>query len=637
MLIPLLGVVISHSLILGQESWQSSIVYYGPEDTLVYKVDGEGNRIPDFSYAGYRNCEVPIPDIPVVKTISPIEGDNTSHIQSALLEVGLMARNEDGFRGALLLSAGVYEVRGTIEVGVDGVGLRGVGDGADPDSNTILYATGNTPDKRTVLVAGGGTSTMWADSVLGTTTDIVSDSVMVGSRTFEVADASPFIEGDNIIIYHPCTAEWLTAIDTGGTHWNSPGAEPDRDVPWKVGQVPLVFNRYITDIQGNTITIDAPVFNHLIKSLSQSYIYKYARDSIRTHIGIEDLRIDIESIGGADEEHAWNAIDLYLIEDVWVRDCTVLGFGLSGVRTSTATRVTVENCRAIDPVSAIEGAKRYNFNVYKASQLILFKNCHATNGRHHYVSNGKSRSSGCVFVDCTSEGAYTSSQGHRHWSTGLLFDNLVELDGPRPEYDLTLLGLYNRGHMGTSHGWATAHSVAWACDMNEGDLIVQKPPTAQNYAIGCFGKNVTGISPPAPFDEPEGYIEGTNLPGLHPRSLFYAQLEQRLGVPMSASSERDKSMIHPNQFTLHQNYPNPFNPTTSLRFDLPKTGNVALIIYNVMGREVARLVDGYMEPGYHQAQWDRRSAIGRELPSGIYIARLVAPEYSKSIKMVLLK
>ena len=84
--------------------------------------------------------------------------------------------------------------------------------------------------------------------------------------------------------------------------------------------------------------------------------------------------------------------------------------------------------------------------------------------------------------------------------------------------------------------------------------------------------------------------------------------------------------------TLSQNYPNPFNPVTTLRYDLPSSSDVSLIVYDILGREVTRLVHSYREPGSHQVQWE-----GREFPSGIYIARLVTPECTKSIKMVLLK
>jgi hypothetical protein len=86
------------------------------------------------------------------------------------------------------------------------------------------------------------------------------------------------------------------------------------------------------------------------------------------------------------------------------------------------------------------------------------------------------------------------------------------------------------------------------------------------------------------------------------------------------------------QFALNQNYPNPFNPVSTIQYDLPKSSEVSLVVYDILGREVAGLLNGYVEAGHHQIQWD-----GREFPSGIYIARLMTPEYSKSIKMVLLK
>ncbi|MFB0516681.1 MAG: FlgD immunoglobulin-like domain containing protein [Candidatus Neomarinimicrobiota bacterium] len=86
-----------------------------------------------------------------------------------------------------------------------------------------------------------------------------------------------------------------------------------------------------------------------------------------------------------------------------------------------------------------------------------------------------------------------------------------------------------------------------------------------------------------------------------------------------------------------RNYPNPFNPETTIQFELPAASNVSVMVYDLAGREVIRLVDGYMEPGYHQTQWNGRNASGQNFPSGIYIARLVTPEYTRSIKMLLLK
>lgn len=607
----------------GQNSWYSQIVYPDLNNKLHYIRDQDGNMVPDFSYAGYRNSEVPLPDVPVKRTLSPVSGDNTVQIQNALFEISMMPKDSSGFRGALLLEAGVYEIRGTIRIQVDGIVIRGAGDGADTSSNTILWATGNSPHQRSVIVAGGGSETRWREAVSGSYRDITSDTILVGERAFTVTDASVYSVGDNVIIYHPCTEDWLAGVDSGGTYWQLPGAEPGVDLPWAVGSQPLVFNRYVREISGNQIIVDVPFYNHLIRGLSQSQIYKYARTGIRTHIGIENIRIDIQTAGLNDDYHAWNAIDLFQIEDAWIRNCTMLHFGLSAVRTNTATQITVENCQGLDPHSELEGGNRYNFQVYNASQQILFKNCHTTNGRHHYVSNGTSWTSGIVFLDCTSSGAFTSSEGHRRWTMGMLYDNLVELDGPRPGYNPRLLGLYNRGYYGTSHGWSSAHSVAWNCDVAGGDLIVQKPPTSQNYAIGCSGTQVTGQSPPAPFPDPEGYIEGTNQSGLVPRSLFMAQLNERLGiVALDEPGNLNNSLNQ--SFRLEQNYPNPFNASTHITYQLFTPADVELKVYNLLGELISSpLRRQHQLPGTYLISWSGIDQQGSSVSSGIYIYTLV--------------
>lgn len=88
---------------------------------------------------------------------------------------------------------------------------------------------------------------------------------------------------------------------------------------------------------------------------------------------------------------------------------------------------------------------------------------------------------------------------------------------------------------------------------------------------------------------------------------------------------------------LHANYPNPFNPCTTLNYDLPKGTVLALVVYDVQGREVVRLTDGYQKASSYKLVWDGSNSHGRKSPSGIYIARLVTPEHTKSIKMLLLR
>lgn len=497
--------------------WQSSMVYYDDDGTLVYHRDDEGNMIPDFSHAGYGGGGIPLPVVPVVETIEPVAGDNTAHIQAAIDRAGNLPLGPHGFRGAILLRAGVYHVNGTIRLNHSGVVLRGEGDGENTSENTLLLV-----DRRTtapVLVAGGGTATNWSDEVPNTRSRIIEDA-LVGERHIVVDNPALYNAGDNIIIVHPSTREWLSEIDNGGTATDPGWHELEIDFP------PILFNRRIRHIEGSRIELDVPLFNHIHAHLSHPYIYKHDREGIKTQIGIESLRITITTLSDTDENHPFNAVQLIQIEDSWVRDVTALHFVLSGFITQTASRITIINCKALEPHSSITGARRYNFNLAGASSQILFQDCLATYGRHHFISNGTTSVSGCVFLNCEGRRAYSSSEGHRWWSMGLLFDNVREVD-VQPTAARTL-AFINRGDWGTAHGWSTVHSVMWNCDAGDGAVLVQKPPTGQNYAIGCNGRVVTGRPPHVPFDQPEGHIEGTGRSGLMPGSLYLAQLRERL-------------------------------------------------------------------------------------------------------------
>lgn len=112
-------------------------------------------------------------------------------------------------------------------------------------------------------------------------------------------------------------------------------------------------------------------------------------------------------------------------------------------------------------------------------------------------------------------------------------------------------------------------------------------------------------------------------------------------VPVSLTigvlSIKDDQVL-PRSFALHQNYPNPFNPTCTIKFDLPQATDASIVVYDILGREVVRLMDNdNIEPGYHEIRWNGKTPTGLDLPSGIYIARLVTAEYTRSIKMVLMK
>lgn len=91
-------------------------------------------------------------------------------------------------------------------------------------------------------------------------------------------------------------------------------------------------------------------------------------------------------------------------------------------------------------------------------------------------------------------------------------------------------------------------------------------------------------------------------------------------------------------YALHANHPNPFNPKTTIPFDVPSGGGmVRLDVYEVSGRLVTTLIDGYRGEGRYDATWDGRDSAGRDVGTGVYFYRLVAPGFTESRKMVLLK
>jgi hypothetical protein len=88
----------------------------------------------------------------------------------------------------------------------------------------------------------------------------------------------------------------------------------------------------------------------------------------------------------------------------------------------------------------------------------------------------------------------------------------------------------------------------------------------------------------------------------------------------------------PSEFRLGQNFPNPFNPTTSIRFDLPASGQVNLRVFNLLGQQVAELANGALAAGSYAVTFD-----GKDLASGVYLFRLDAGGATATRKMVLLR
>jgi len=93
----------------------------------------------------------------------------------------------------------------------------------------------------------------------------------------------------------------------------------------------------------------------------------------------------------------------------------------------------------------------------------------------------------------------------------------------------------------------------------------------------------------------------------------------------------------PETFSLGQNYPNPFNPETEISYSIPEAAYVTLDFYNINGQKVISLVDQHEDAGSYTVKWDSKGADGNQVASGIYFYKLTAGEFTKTMKMVLMK
>ncbi len=469
------------------------------KNKLIYKPDSLGNRIPDFSYCGYMASEKAIPTIDVKVVVPIVKGDATKYIQTALDYVASLPLDANGFRGAVLLQKGNYELYGQLRITASGVVLRGSG-----INETTLVGAGTG---RLALIKIIGKNNIPKDLFGLRITDAY---VSVNALSFHV-DSSILIKehSNKIIIRRPSTNNWIATL---GTDIFGGGISA---LGWKPGDRDLFFDRTITKINGTTITIDAPITTALDSTYGGATIYFYNDDKRINNCGIENMHCisTFDKSNLKDEDHRWNAINIENAEDAWVRQIKFENFAGSAVSVlETSKRITVEDCISINPISEIGGQRRYTF--LTNGQQTLFQRCYAENGYHDFAT-GYCVPGPNTFVQCESILPYSFSGGIDSWANGILFD-VVNVDG-------NALRFGNRGQDANGAGWSAANSVFWNCTAARIDCY--KPPTAQNWSFGSW----------AQFSGDGYWGESNNA--ITPRSLYYAQLAERLHKNVDSLSQ----------------------------------------------------------------------------------------------------
>lgn len=452
------------------------------------------HRLPDFSHAGYMGGGVALPDVPTVLTLDgPSGGDDRPQIQAALDEVAARAPDADGFRGAVALPAGEWRVDDGLVIAADGVVLRGEGQGAD---GTRIVAT-RRAQHAVITLQGDGPALAEID---GTRRRIADAYVPVGSQRLTLAHVDGLSPGDAIAVERTPNAAWIDALDMGRYGWEADAYH-------------IAFERRITAIEGDTITLDLPMVDTIEDGFGGGAVYRVDHGGRVQQSGVEDLRVISEFDHDTDEQHAWSAVVLRRASNCWVRGITAVHLGYAAVSIEDRSSFnTVQDSAFVDPVSQVTGSRRYAFNLAGASTGNLFQRCYAREARHDFVSGARTTGPN-VWLDCYSSQSSNDDGPHHRWATGLLFDNTASL----------FLHVENRADSGSGHGWSGAQVVFYNGRAN--GIRCDAPHGAMNFALGCVGAQQEGGWR---ADEPFGWFESLGEP-LAPRSLYLAQLADRLG------------------------------------------------------------------------------------------------------------
>ncbi len=505
-LLPIVFLLGAVSFAASTQPATSAWAHAGADGKLAYQTLPTGDRIMDFSSAGYMGGGVALPDVPEKARVRPSGLDDTTAIQAALDEVAALPL-ANGFRGAVVLESGEYRCEATLNLRASGVVLRGSGSGADGTSIVML-------GKKHVAFALGASGREVAAKPFGSPSLVADAYVPSGTRSIAVRDRSAFKAGDTVLVRHPVTEAWVKFMGMDALFRDG------KKETWLAVGRSIDSERTITAIAGNTLTLDVPLADDLeSKYLSSpgATVVKCTPPARLTQIGVENLRVIAppQPVTINDPHHT--AVRVGAVEDAWMRDVAIVDTVNSITLGGSSRRVTLERVAITHTVATKGAAKPADFSV-NGSQIFLHA-CTDQGDSVFYLATGAGVTGPIVLLDCEFRGGGWI-QPHQRWATGLLVDNCRVPGGG--------IDFMNRGQMGSGHGWAIGWAVAWNCTAKS--FLAQRPPGSANWLIGCSGELERK---PMPFDGkqdlPAGIVDSPDAP-VSPASLYLAQLTERLGA-----------------------------------------------------------------------------------------------------------
>jgi uncharacterized repeat protein (TIGR02543 family) len=529
------------------QTWRSTLYpenWQPPGESVSFYND---KLIQDFSFAGYKRGEEPIPDIagPVFDVTAygadaTGAGDSTAAIQNAINAAAAAGG------GVVFLPAGEFRVspQGTnthcLRISTSNIVLRGAGSGT---GGTFLLNTSHTMNGKSVLLVSP------LATPLGSTQNI-NTTLPGATRRIPVGNAGSFAPGDLVRIEWEFTAGWID--DHSQQTWWNAGADP----PIRPGNARYLREVLATNPAEGWIELDVPT-RYAIQTRDNANIRRIS--GLLTGVGVESLSIGnlqhpattgwgegdyTDPTRAAYDTHNSWLIRLSSIHDSWIKEvhsrqatsntstCHMLSNGISLVN---CLRVTVRDSEMRRPQYGGGGGNGYMYRVQNSNECLI-RNSIADFSRHGFVIS-HAGTSGNVFLQCEdintqratgSTGSYNTSgsgsDNHMHFSHSNLWDQCKAHN--------SFYTASHRGFSGTTpHGLTSAHAVYWNTSGSGTRYtdIVRSAQARYGYVIGTSGSRSGATNPTTGNTSPADHLEGISLGAtLEPASLYLDQLSRRL-------------------------------------------------------------------------------------------------------------
>ena len=485
----------------------SKWAYVDTPGHLAYGTLPKGERLLDFSTAGYMGGGVALPVVPVAQTVKPSGGtDDTAAIQAAIDTVSKMPLT-GGVRGAVLLAPGTFQLAGSLTIAASGVVLRGSGSG----SNGTVLEVGGTP-RMVVSIAGTGS---WTET--GTAADITDDYVPSGASTVHVSSTAGLTPGTPVLVDRTITAAWIQFMGMAGMVRNGTAET------WIAAGSVDHFDRTVTAVSGSAVTLDAPIPDTFDVSTwgagaPRATVRPYTFTGRIEQVGLESVHLVAPKQTVPINQPIFGVLEMSAVENAWVSDVASDEFTTGIVVDGTAKWVTIADS-SVARTAPIDADAGYPFQYSVDGQQVLVMRC-TSSGDDVFSYATQDRANGPnVVLDMTAAGTHTNLQPHQRWATGLLVDGVSTPTGG--------IALMNRGWDGSGHGWAIGFGVVWNSAAD--NLLIEQPPGTENWSIGASGTQTTSGAPGGDGGlMPQGIIDSQGT-AVAPQSLYLAQLCQRLG------------------------------------------------------------------------------------------------------------